>query len=485
MQTGSLRSRTGVVAALPRVGVPARVVPWSKRLQALGAPACLIALTGAAALNGLPVRILGLSVYPEYIALGVVLVWAAGATVVERRGWYLPPSAVALAAWLAAELAATLLHAPTLHHSLVLWLKLPMLVATYLLVANLARNRLGQAIATQGTIAATVGLGALLCYVSWKATGSHLGMQQPARNFGVSWLPAVTLREPDILGSYLVAGSLLLMPLAVGLWRTGRRHSVAIGVACVLTVAGTFVSGSRTAWIALIAGIGLAGGVSVVSRVLSLRRRGRMQYAPSSGGIGGGVQKMGPFVVLFVGIVGVAGAVAGFHGGGMRLVPTFNPNQDGDLLQRVASFGSLARDRNVIVRLEVDENALLHWQTHALTGWGVGAYGEVYRYPPPDTVHAGWISNLPIHVMYDSGLIGLVAFAVAMVMAVRRGIGAWRRSLDASYRAMVVGLLLALFGLLLAFQATDATWFAYPWVYLGLLEAAVLSAPSRRSGALA
>jgi O-antigen ligase len=221
----------------------------------------------------------------------------------------------------------------------------------------------------------------------------------------------------------------------------------------VLATLGVIVSGSRTAWLTLAVGLCVPIGVKILAHPRAVARRA-----------------LGPILVA----AAAAGALVVLHVNPASVLPAFNPHQNGDLVQRVASFSNLSRDRDIVARVDIAKNALDHWRAHPLTGWGVGAYGEVYTYPPPDTIHAGWISNLPIHLLYDSGILGLAAFTAAIVLAALRGIRAWSAASGLD-RAILAGLLLALFGLLLSFQATEATWFAYPWIILGLLDAAALN----------
>lgn len=431
-------------------------------LWTYGPPACLVLLIGGAALNGSALQLEHLSIYPEYVALGAVLVWAAAASASRQIGWYVPGALLPLGLWLGAELLATLLHAPDKHHSLELWLKLPLMVTTYVLVANLARDRVAVAVTAQLAVAAAVGVVAVSAYASWRLTGSHLGMRYPGRNLGHSWLPAATLREPDILGSYLAAAVLLAVPVAA-LLRRGRSLLRDVAWTAVgLAAAGTALSGSRTAWLVVLAGLCIPAGLEVARRPGAVARKAAV-----------------PLVLVAACALGLVV----LHLNPLPAFPVFNPQETGDLAQRVASFGHLSQDRNITVRLDVARNALDHWRAHPLTGWGVGAYGEVYTYPPPDTIHAGWIANLPVHLLYDSGLLGLAAFCWAVGLVGLRGIQAWRRSSGLA-QTILAGLLLALFGLLLAFQATEATWFAYPWIYLGLLEAGTLSTSVRRPPAL-
>jgi hypothetical protein len=233
-------------------------------------------------------------------------------------------------------------------------------------------------------------------------------------------------------------------------------------LAVPVIVAGAVVSGSRTAWIALVAGLGLPLTLSIAARpAVALRRA----------------------LIPALALVGACLALLLLHINPASALPTFNPQKNGDLIQRAVSFGNLARDHNIVARIDIARNAMAHWRAHPLTGWGVGAYGEVYTTPPPDTSQPGWISNLPIHLLYDSGVLGLAAFAAAMTWIAVRGVRCWLAAWGLR-QAMLAGNLLALFGLLVAFQATEATWFAYPWIYLGLLEAAIKSQEERRTPTL-
>ncbi|MEP6776404.1 MAG: hypothetical protein ABJA50_12485, partial [Chloroflexota bacterium] len=85
----------------------------------------------------------------------------------------------------------------------------------------------------------------------------------------------------------------------------------------------------------------------------------------------------------------------------------------------------------------------------------------------------GWLSNLEFHVVYDSGLIGLALWFVGiggMIWAAARKL--LRNAESHSMRWVTLGLLGALAALLMAFQVTEGSWLAFPWVYVGLLASA-------------
>ncbi len=449
------RRQSGQAADSAATGNAARTTRWviDRTLGRVDLPSlALWLLIVMAALDHFSFQAGKLAVYPENIALAIVALFIVYTVVTGRAHWVWPVTTVPLAGWLAASLLSSGLNAPQRGHSLILWNKLLLVVATYLIVVNLARWRPLAAIRAQVTTAAIVSGYAVLAFAAWKLAGTHWGMEHAAGNLGQAWLPQGTLREPDILGSFAAAGALLALSLAAGAGRIrfrlipSRRWS--IWAACAVCVLAVVVSGARTAWLALAACL-------IVAVFLYLADRGQLL-------------RLIPVAVLMLAVIGTIVLLRPIQ----HALPKFEPSQNGALIQRLASFDSLNKERDLTVREEIYQNALAHWRQSPILGWGVGAYGESFRYPPPDQVHDGWISNLPIHVLYDSGLIGLLFFAGALVLSAWSGITTWRHSRPAS-KALLAGLLLGLLALLLAFQATEATWFAYPWVYLGILEGIV------------
>src|SRR5581483_4826183 len=105
---------------------------------------------------------------------------------------------------------------------------------------------------------------------------------------------------------------------------------------------------------------------------------------------------------------------------------------------------------------------------HSLVGLGTNSYGQrhvdltIPGHPP------GYLSILPLVVVYDTGVIGAVlavAFAVGVLRRGRYGPGTH------------AGILAAL---LVAATATNPMWFAYVWIVIALLLTAVDPPSSRR-----
>jgi O-antigen ligase len=399
-------------------------------------------LIGAAAVNHYSLQIFGLKVYPEYIALALNV---ALITLAARRGLtrlYLPSAMWLLAAWLAVALFASAVNAPDKIHSLILWNKLLFAVLTYAVAANLTRGRSVQAITTQCLIAALVALLGLLIQVIWEFTRIDLGTQTAPNGARVVY---GTLWEADIFGSFVTAALLLAVVLVSARSPIPtRRLRTLSGLTILLGAPALIVSASRSAWLALVGALLVAG----------IFRLGQWLNGPQK------IQR-----ALVVSSLTVSVILFSFY----AIVPQLDPYEGAFLARRVGSFVDLRGDAALALRVEVLANAITVWKQHPWMGWGVGAYGDMFSMPYSD--ERGWVSNLFIHQLFDTGLLGLVAFVSAVSVVAWRGLRAWH-VVEGVRRSILGGLLLALLGLMIAFQATEASWLAFPWIYLGMLEGA-------------
>lgn len=405
----------------------------------------------AAGANRYELTIGGFSLYAEYLALGLATALLAVEIAAGRRRWRWPLAGWPLFAWLVVGLAASLMHAPVVTNSLALWAKLALVVTIYLVTANLASDApsrrhdldANQAVWAQMLIGAGVAVFGLLSAVAWPLL--HLNLGVVFKTDG-GFVPTGSQWEPNIYGSYCLAVALLALPVSLAAGRLPRRWRLTAWAALALGLGGLLASLTRTAWL----GFGLAASLALI--VWAWRH-------PRTALVAGAGLALGGLCL-----------VALFGWSDLRFAaPQIDLGSGGALGQRLATFGNLADDGNVWVRGQILRHALSVWPQHPWIGWGIGAYSQVYYYPNANTT--SWIPNLLVHQLYNTGLLGLGAFALALALAGRRGFQAWRRSQGLS-RAVLGGLLLALVGLLTAFQATEASWLAYFWVYLGLLEAA-------------
>jgi hypothetical protein len=88
----------------------------------------------------------------------------------------------------------------------------------------------------------------------------------------------------------------------------------------------------------------------------------------------------------------------------------------------------------------------------------------------------GWISNTPLRILHDTGIVGLIAFLLFSVMlyaAARRALRLVTGRTAAAVTALLGGSVLYA----ITFQATEATMLAFTWIHIGLLAAAVTILP--------
>lgn len=440
------------LASLPAAGLLAWLGPrWVLAGAAAALGLTIVVLTWpasglwvlilAASANRYELAIGGLSVYAEYLALVVVGALLAVDVLTGRRRWRWPPTLWPLLAWLVCGLVASLMHAPDTLNSLVLWTKLIIVVSIYLVTVNLAQTRVAQAVSVQMVAGAGVAAFGLLTVVAWQRFHLDLGVVFKTDG-GI--VPTGSQWEPNIFGSYCLAVALLALPLSVA--TQPRRSALVSWLALLLGLGGLIASLTRTAWI----GFAVAGALGLAAWAW---RRPWLALAAGAG----------------LGLAGLC-LVAVLGWSDLRfLLPQVDLSSSGALAQRLATFANLTTDGNVWVRQQILRHALSVWQEHPWIGWGIGAYSQVYYYPNANAT--SWIPNLIVHQLYNTGILGLGSFLLALALAGWRGFQAWRQA-HGRARAMLGGLLLALVGLFVAFQATEASWLAYFWIYLGLLEAA-------------
>ena len=89
-----------------------------------------------------------------------------------------------------------------------------------------------------------------------------------------------------------------------------------------------------------------------------------------------------------------------------------------------------------------------------------------------DEEEPGWISNTPLRILHDTGVVGLMVFLLFLGYL---AVGVRKAARNATARNAAILIALSAGGVLyaIAFQATEATMLAFTWVHLGLLAAAV------------
>lgn len=414
-----------------------RVWPW----------AGLLLLVGSAALPRYTFALAGVTVNAERTLIplvAAVLGWrlitrrAPPGTPWVRFGW----SHTGLLVFLFANALGALLAAPAPETSLRLTLLIAVASLPLWLLPQLANSPrwLGftyKALVLVGLIEAAFGLAVLGLYY---ANGDALGVQfdnltQTVAPYGSQW-------EGNTFGSFVAAA--LVATLGWGLFaRLGPRQVALLALALAVLGSAVALSLSRGAW------LGAALGVSVVLVGAGARARRLLL-------IGG--------LTILVALI-----VLGLTGFGEQAVTAVGV--------RLGFLGGLAQgdaDATTVERLYTYELAWQGWTQQPLFGWGAGAFGQLYTFFSQDI--PGWIGNLELHALHDSGLVGLLGLLLALLAPLVSLARSLRQpataTADRELRGMRLGLLGACITLLVAYQTTEATWLAYTWVFFGLAWAA-------------
>jgi O-antigen ligase len=145
-----------------------------------------------------------------------------------------------------------------------------------------------------------------------------------------------------------------------------------------------------------------------------------------------------------------------------------------------ARFGDkaeMAADSSTVGRLIQIGAAIEDVKDHPILGTGTSSFQLMFKmndvlqmnYEDDDV---GWISNSPLRVLHDTGIVGLtilMAFLGTLAMAAYKALRGATRTTKLSIAALSVGLLLYA----ICFQATEATLLTFTWIHLALLSVAV------------
>jgi hypothetical protein len=267
---------------------------------------------------------------------------------------------------------------------------------------------------------------------------------------GVSGLPRGLVVENNIYGSFTGAAALAFFVLMRERNPVFRRRFATL--AFWICMVGLVLSSTRGAWVGFIIGFGA---------LLFFRRPHGRRASPVAG----------------VGIMAVLVAVLAAGALWYSAQPPTTSVDTG-----TGSSVALSTDAGTLLdfssgtgasRLSEWRTALNDFRRSPLIGLGTNSYGQRHlavnatdSNPVP-----GYLGNLYVRTLYDSGIIGFLflAFFLLPVIRPRRALQTSRGDLAPIARAFLFGYLV----LAVAFAATDASFQPWPWVFLGLARAAV------------
>lgn len=413
----------------------------------------IFALVAGSAIPRFAGSLFGLHVRPEHVAIGAVLL-----AVVFRFGM---GQVGAGSFWWAADyLLATYVFVnfftstfSSLDPSMTLrWAAMnAIVIGAYFLMRLLVTGepvlyRVFDLLLWAGALESTYGI---ICFLSNRAFGTQFGIAEG--QYGLIPGTHGTQYEANLFGSYTACCAVMF--LTVYLLGRGSRRSIWTPLGLALCAAGTLVSLARAALVALCL-------VALLVFVMAVRK--------------------GQLRVRRLLVVGCSVAI---------LLLVISPFIGSFLQQRFSTIDleEVSTDSSAWFRIVSLGAAIDDIQAHPVLGMGTDSLQLTFNmrdytgYPTEMDDEPGWISNSPVRVLHDTGVIGLgifLAFLITLAVATIRAI----RLAEGPTRSVVVALAAGLLVYAVTFQVTEATLLAFPWVHVGLLAATV--GVIRRGGAL-
>ena len=444
-----------------------------------------VALVLATGIDRFIVRVDGTNLRVELLVGGIAL--AAGVILLGKSAWRaLGLIEWLLLAWLALSIVSSLLFSPNPADSMRLTIVLAGLLVIFVAATLLLRNRASLLWCTlvwlalgSGVIVAALVQGVLFTLFGI-TTGMHFNRIYQDGTFSAVPMVTGTIWEPNLFGSYSLAMGSIAAGLSFAPRFASRKWQWRLHLATALGFAGVVVSMTRTVW--------FVAFIIAIALVLSAIHFGLLRFDA-------GAARLAASLVVGV-VLGLSVAltlpkiswptdnpgamtpveVADRAGRGVRGEP-IDGAADGDVLiesaleDRAGELAAVDQVPSLLIRQEVMVNSFNGWLQRPLLGWGTGAYRHVFVIPPGAP---NWIPNIFMHILFDTGLIGMALFGGALALAGWRAVSSVRKPASEWSTAdfATFGLLAAAFALLLTYQLTDGTWMGFTWVLFAMLVAA-------------
>jgi O-antigen ligase len=409
---------------------------------------CIFVLAIGAAMSRWNATLFGLHVRLEYIATSVALLailveWFKGRIGLNLR---LRPFDYWLIAYVGMNFFSSVVTSPAPSMTL-RWATLNALVVTpYFLIRVIIRNERQVWLALQGllwvgVVEAVYGTLAFLCNHFWNTVwGVEIGQ------YGLIPGTYGTLYEANLFGSYSACTAVMFLALFL-LSKEPKRYWYGIGV--MLCLIGAFFSLARSVLLAL--PIPILGLFWISAKRGQFRLRSLLPAAIAASVV---LVALSPFVLEYVRTR-------------FSTISTDNVAADSSTFGRLVQMAAAVDDVKV----------------HPILGTGTSSFQLLFNladveYVNYDDEGVGWISNSPLRILHDTGVVGLSFFLLflgTLAKASYQALGFAARSTKVSIIALSAGVLLYA----ITFQATEATLLTFTWVHLGVLAAAATVALDR------
>lgn len=413
---------------------------------------------------------------------------------------------VCLFAWLVLSFVSSIFFSPMRADSL----KLTVLIAGFLMLYGVGFVLMRSRRAVLWGVTAWIAVGAGVALVGFIAAFLYIifgwtagvTLEGNYLNGAYTVTPKVhgTLWEPNLFGSFCLSVGVMALALSFAREYSSPRARLMLRSAAVCAFCGVMLSMTRTLWAvtpvvlallfvslwwklaewrSLLAGvllpallgtfIGLALGFAMP--VSSLRTDQPLTGAQEAQVLQSAQQRGSNASSPTLLPTAVSGATAA--------TPTPQPVQGSALSERLGTLAHSGEVSSLVGRQRIFALALKGWEARPLFGWGTGSFAAY------DTGNDKWVGNLELHVLFDTGALGLLLLALAVFFPVKKALVALR-SPAGSWSALhfaLLGLLVAGVGLFLAYQTTEGLWLGFTWVYFAMLTAAARYLPAGVSAA--
>ncbi len=402
---------------------------------------CVVVLAIGAALSRFKTTLFGLHVRPEYLATAIAIL-AILVQLFRKRldlNLRLRNFDYWLLAYVGMNFFSSVVTSPQPRMTL-RWATLNALVVIpYFLIRLLVRNDRQVWLALQCLL--FVGLGEAI-YGTLASVSSHIWSTAWGVELGqYGEIPGTygTQYEANLFGSYTACTAIMF--LALFLLSKPRRFWY--GWALTVGLLSAVFSLARSVLLGLPIPVFVLLWISLKKGEFQLRR-----LLPVAIGVGLVLAILSPFVLEFVSTR-------------FSTIATGNVAADPSTFGRLVQMGAAVDDVKV----------------HPILGTGTSSFQLLFRlsdvgvfvnYEDDDV---GWISNSPLRILHDTGVVGLsmvLFFLGTLGRAAYRVLAVATHSTKVSIVALSAGLLLYA----ITFQATEATLLTFTWIHLGLLATA-------------
>ncbi len=169
-------------------------------------------------------------------------------------------------------------------------------------------------------------------------------------------------------------------------------------------------------------------------------------------------------VVLSIGLA-VGLIFVGSHSASKKTIATTNAVSNFSHQATNLSSGESAEGRGITRNLALDA-----WKSNKLLGVGPGNFGFFAHLHLPSRFgdNAGIVNNEPLEILAETGIIGVIFFALFAIFLARMVILSFRKAISDEW-LWTLGLSLALIGIAIQYQTFSTLYITHIWVTIGLL----------------